>query len=130
MIEDYKEGVTAEGLHPFMYAVRLVVYGVTIAVAGRRPIITGARNDRLGEIDDPTTWHDNGLALDLRGNDLDADTRQRYAAALRAALAPLGCDVVGPYALPRGHVHVELDPRRLAEAVTWGLAAVAVLAIL
>lgn len=92
-----------------------VIYAVSVAVLGRRPYVTGAAKDRKGETDDRSTWHDNGLALDLRANDRPQDVRSRYAAALRKALAPFGAvQVIGPYPLPEGHVHVELDPNALA----------------
>lgn len=129
ILYDLKPGVTLDGVHPYMRAgVLPVVYGVTLAVCGRKPIITGARVDRISEEgDDPATLHDNGLALDLRGNDLTDATRARYASVLRAALWPFGVDVVGPYDLPLGHIHVEIDPDSLMRAVAFGLALVLLL---
>jgi hypothetical protein len=96
-----------------------IIYAVSMAVLGRPPLVTGAAVDRVdaGEGDDPSTLHDNGLALDLRANDVDAETRERYARALAAALAPfVGVRVIGPYPLPRGHVHVEIHPGTMVKA--------------
>ena len=122
-LEDVKPGVTLEGVHPLLFPVRLASYGVHVAVAGRRPLVTGAAADRTGDEDDPKTLHDNGLALDYRARDLDPKTRAALAKALAVALLPLGCDVVGPYDAD-GHIHVELDPRRLAAVTAFTLVGV------
>lgn len=110
-----------------------IIFTASVVVLGRRPYVTGAALDRQLEdgTDDPSTVHDDGMALDLRANDRPLDVRQEYANALRAGFAPFrdGVRVIGPYDPPNGHVHVVIrDPARVWQNI--GLAVSLVVVVL
>lgn len=112
-----------------------IIFAVSVVVLGRRPIVTGAAADRerADGTDDPSTLHDDGLALDLRANDRPLEVRQEYANGLRAGFGMFrdAVRVIGPYDLPDGHVHVVIrDPAKVWEQIGLAVTAAAVVVLI
>lgn len=106
----FKESVNLE-LEPAMAKALPGIEAAHREILERGAIVTSANDSVHG----PNSLHPKGMAVDLRGRDLNEATKLQLAARLRLKLN--GDENVNrPYQVvveqpPKNHLHVEYDPR-------------------
>lgn len=99
----FKAGVVVYRMHPEVERIIDVLDDISKRVARRDVVITSAREGEHSK----NSLHYKGRALDIRVNDLDANTRALYLRAIKNALDDAKWDVVDEGT----HIHIEFDPR-------------------
>ena len=106
---DVKPGVPMETLKPPMPAIEAPVDDAFQEVADRDGVVTATTNGQHNK----GSLHSKGLAVDLRGKDLNDDQGKRVRNGLKKTLGP-DYDVVWetfPKNPDNNHIHVEYDPK-------------------
>jgi hypothetical protein len=107
------QAVQHDGLTVEMYFALGVADALKKQMFGKDLVVTSL----LDGTHNPGSLHPLGKAADLRTLDLTVDERIRWHTVLKAALSPMGFDVVwegGVGATPAttgAHIHVEYDPK-------------------